>query len=55
MLNRHRTSIIEIFFTESRISLRARTHIFSIKLPHNTVPVGLDSKNLLKSLRIFEL
>ena len=55
VLNRHEKSIIETFFTEAvALILDFRCvpgHIFS---PQNTVR-GLNSKNILKSLRIFEL
>ena len=59
VLNRHGKSIIETFFTEAvALILDFRCvpgHIFFTKLTiQNTVPV-LNSKNLIKSLRIFEL
>ena len=55
VLNRHRTSIIDIFYRsrvlDSRFSLRARTHFSPIKLTiQNTVP-GL---RLDKSIKIVE-
>ena len=60
MLNRHRTAIMKTFFTEAVTLILdfccVPGHIFSpLNSPYKTQFQVLDSKNLLKPLRIFEL